>query len=201
MTREVYDDFGNVYVERYDADGEQVGDVERQDLEGWVFDTCEDVEDNGSWTTTCSKFREIITVDEEGVETIEVEVETEVFTYPVYDDSTGTAAMMGTQICSVVTRELSSGDFDTFERTCDGLRVDNYDGSIWTLATPEGDTQIREEVWGTTEYDSYIMVTTTYDSECDYSVEPQCVPFVEDSTRDFYGRTIIYDENDADGNR
>lgn len=185
MTREVYDDYGNVYVERYDADGEMVGDVERQDLEGWVFDECLDVEDNGSWTTTCSKSREIRLVDEEGVETIIVELETEVFSYPVYDDSTGTAAMMGTQICSTVTRALSDGTVDTFDRTCDGLRVVTYDNGIWTLATPEGDTQTREEVWGTTEWDSYIMVTTTYDSDCDYVADSSCVPYVEDSIHDF----------------
>ena len=117
MTREVYDDWGNVYVERYDADGEMIGDVERQDLEGWVFDDCTGEEVAGVWTDTCTKYR---VVDDDG----NTETEVEVFTYPTYDDpNMGTAAHYGTQICSYVTRTFIDQSTEEFERTCDGYRV------------------------------------------------------------------------------
>lgn len=34
---------------------------------------------------------------------------------------------------------------------------------------------MREEVFGTNEYDSYQIVTTTFDSWCDLEEEPNCV--------------------------
>jgi hypothetical protein len=82
----------------------------------------------------------------------------------------------GVEVCSVVDRTYFDGTQESFERTCMGMRVVNYDGMTWELRTPEGDTQFIEEVYGMTQYDSYKVITDRYDSWCAASDDPNCVP-------------------------
>jgi hypothetical protein len=122
MTREIYDDYGTVYVEVYGQDGEMIGDVVVMDTEGWVYGDCTSEETSDAWVDTCYKSR----TDADGNE----ETEVEVFTWSTDESSTaGTGTyFFGTQVCSTVTRTFYDQTTETFDRTCDGFRVE-VDGS------------------------------------------------------------------------
>lgn len=131
--REVEDPNGQVFVENYDESGEQVGETEVRDTEG--FRVIDDVEnDDGTITQTKE--------DADGTTIVEViDFETGIIDVTITD---------------------ADGNVDTRQRDLDGNIViaDTVDGNmhIRTIETPEGESIVRVE-----NYDTGIVeVTSTW---------------------------------------
>ena len=126
LVRYVEDPYGTVFVERYDDNGDLVGDVVRQDREGFAI-ADEVVNDDG--TITVTKERE----DDAG-NTITV-VET-------WDPSTGEASVSITD---------ADGNTQDIVRDWEGNTIisDTDDGSVRTISrvTPEGVEQTVNEYY------------------------------------------------------
>jgi len=116
LVRYVEDPYGTVFVERYDDSGEMIGEVEKQDREGFTV-ADEVVNDDG--TITVTKERE-----EDGVVTTVVET---------WDPMTGEAAVSITD---------ADGNTETVTRDWEGNTIidDVDDGSSRTInrITPDG---------------------------------------------------------------
>lgn len=111
MTRRVYDEQGNVYVERYDAAGELIGEVQREDREGWSVSEVIDNND-GTWTEMKERC-------EPGAE-----AETEVCINSMQTWNSeyceGTCAQS-----TVVVTDADGNEIDTFDTTHEGYRIDS----------------------------------------------------------------------------